>query len=81
MEDFPTKDRSRARRRFLKQKMKQKAKRIAKVFGWDIDRTVKDAEHLASCGCRMCKNPREVFHEKTIQEYKADEDFKDQLKD
>jgi hypothetical protein len=31
------------------------------------------------CSCPMCGNPRKYFGEKTVQEKKSDEDFKQQL--
>ena len=33
------------------------------------------------CSCWMCGNPRRHFNEKTIQEKKADDDYKQQLDD
>lgn len=85
MDDFPVKNRKRAKRRAALQRMKLKAIRYAKTKGryfWDVYEDakpfIKKAEHLQSCDCWMCQNPRRVFKEKTLQEKKADEDFKQQ---
>lgn len=84
MDDFPVKDRKRAERRADMHRMKSKAKRIARNRGYDEEecqRWVKFADHLKSCGCWMCVNPRKTFKEKTIQEYKAEENYKQQPHD
>lgn len=78
MDDFPTKNRKRAKRRFLKAKFKNRAKRVFKFFGWPQENACKLADNMAFCNCMMCQNPRKVFKEKTLQEKKADEDFEDQ---
>jgi hypothetical protein len=91
--DFPTKNRKRAKRRFMKQKMKQKARKIAKyVFGWGtryrewydeqwIDKwSCQAADNLKACDCYSCSNPRKN-KEKTIQEKKMDDSFREQLND
>lgn len=80
MEDFPKKDRSRAKRRFLKQRMKRKARWISKYI-WgkkDTNKDAKIADHLAFCDCLCCQNPRKTYKEKTLQERKAEDDAKDQ---
>lgn len=81
MEDFPVKNRRRARRRADMQRMKNKAKRIARNRGYneeDCQRWAKFADHLKVCSCWMCANPRKSFKEKTRQEHKADVNFKQQ---
>lgn len=35
------------------------------------------ANHGELCSCHMCGNPRKYFREKTIQEQRADEKFKE----
>lgn len=74
MEDFPTKNKYRARRRQLMNKTKQKAKRLIKWLNWDEESTVKLAEHLQHCDNQCCANPRDgnSHNDKTIQELKAE---------
>ncbi len=89
MADFPKKDRRRAKRRFLKQRMKKKARWLSKYVwsrgrwsrpGWDnTDKDVKLADNLAFCDRWCCQNPRKTLKEKTLQEKKADLDMKDQV--
>lgn len=84
MADFPKKDRRRAKRRFLKQRMKKKARWLSKYVWsrgrWDnIDKDVKLADNLAFCDRWCCQNPRKTLKEKTLQEKKADLDMKDQV--
>jgi hypothetical protein len=89
MDDFPIKNRKRAKRRYMKQKMKSKARKIAKyVWGWgrrswfredDIEHfACHAADNLKLCSCEMCRNPRRNG-EKTIQEKRMEESFKEQL--
>jgi len=94
MDDFPTKNRKRAKRRYMKQKMKSKARKIAKyVWGWgtryrdawyDEERVNHFACHAADnlklCSCEMCCNPRR-HGEKTMQERRMEESFREQLND
>lgn len=86
MDDFPVKDKKRARRRQDKMRMRQKAEKIAKkifnvrYFNEEVtlDWSIKNAEHLKSCSCHMCGNRRK-YDGKTRQEIKADlqmEDYK-----
>lgn len=72
----------RAERRHHLRRMKTKAERIywqsplAKYFG-DSSPMIKTANHLKSCSCYMCGNPRKWFKEKTIQELKSDLDCRE----
>jgi hypothetical protein len=84
MDDFPVKNRKRARRRADMKRMKRKAIRIARSKGFNEEDAAKwatNADHLQSCDCWMCVNPRRTFKEKTLQEYKAEDDFKQQSTD
>ena len=84
VDDFPVKNRKRARRRADMNRMKRKAIRIARNKGFneeDSARWTMNADHLKSCNCWMCENPRRAFKEKTLQEYKAEEDFRQQSTD
>jgi hypothetical protein len=57
----------RAKRRAELVKQKRRAR---KLFPW-CENPAKYADHLASCSCWMCGNPRKYFGLKTIQELKA----------
>jgi hypothetical protein len=57
-DDFPEKNKKRARRRQLMEKTKQKARRIARQNHWDEDATVRLAEHLKNCSCYICTENR-----------------------
>lgn len=66
---------NRAYRRSQLERMKQKALRLARSRAWDcsslldFERSqIKRANHLASCSCPMCGNPRKWFGERTRQE-------------
>lgn len=67
-------------RRHHLQRMKARAAKIGKRQGW-IRSKILCAEHMASCSCWMCGNPRKYFGEPTIQEIKSDEAFKAAMKD
>lgn len=73
-DDFPIKNKYRARRRQLTNKVKQKVKRLVKIFDWNEESTMKVAEHLQFCTCECCKNPRDGNSktDKTRQELKAE---------
>lgn len=60
----------RAIRRAHKIRMIEHAKRIYKYIfnNKDEEQAKKNADHLASCNCWMCKNPRKVFNDPTMQE-------------
>lgn len=59
----------RSRRIHDREVMKARAKRIHR----DIPEWAnKNYNHLASCSCVMCGNPRKYFHSRTLQERKAD---------
>ena len=66
----------RTMRRHHTQRVKAKAKRIIKE-AWrtkdgSLDEWVnKNADHLKSCSCYMCGNPRRHFNLETIQEQRA----------
>lgn len=83
---------SRALRRHHKNRMKAKARYIAGVI-WRyamgdtrsddaVENMVKNADHLKSCGCQMCGNPRRVGWEKskgkTRKEIQADDDLRNE---
>lgn len=60
----------RAIRRAHKARMIEKAKKIYRyIFKIEDDQqAIKNADHLQSCDCWLCRNPREVFKKPTIQE-------------
>lgn len=74
MEDFPSKDRRRARRRHLRMRAKRKARKIAKWMGLHQDRIEKNADHLKNCSCCICGNPRKYLNQPTFQERRAYQD-------
>lgn len=85
MNDFPTKNRRRAYRRYMKLKMRQRARKIGKyVWGHSDEETLKRDEHLAdnlkNCSCWMCKNARKL-EGPTISEKRSEHSFRDQLTD
>jgi hypothetical protein len=85
MYDFPTKNRRRAYRRFMKVKMKQKARRIGKYnWGHFDEEDLKQDEHLADnlkkCSCTICQNAREL-EGPTLHEKRIEHSFRDQLTD
>lgn len=85
MYDFPTKNRRRAFRRYMKSRMKQKARRIGKYsWGHSDENMLKYDEHLAdnlkNCSCWMCKNAR-ALEGPTIHERRNEYSFRDQLTD
>lgn len=55
------------RARRIRDKLRMKAK-ARKVRPWDEKAT--NADHLASCSCYMCGNPRKYFGDLTVQELK-----------
>ena len=59
-DDVPTKDSNRAARRQHARRMKHRA--------LEYDRDPKDSEHLATCSCHMCGNPRKHWKQKTLKE-------------
>ena len=59
----------RALRRHHKARMKQRARKVAKIWGGvPLNHLDKHADHLAMCSCEMCGNPRRHHGERTIQE-------------
>lgn len=58
----------RAKRRADLRRQKERARRF---FPW-CENPEKYADHLASCSCWMCGNPRKYFGLKTMQELRAD---------
>ena len=60
----------RAKRRIAKAKMKKRAREL---YPWAGKRAEKWADNLALCSRYCCGNPRKWFHEKTLQEKKADD--------
>lgn len=62
-----TKDKSRAKRRQDLKRMKRRARRI-----YPHDAAAKCANHLQTCSCYACGNPRKHFNEKTLQEQRAE---------
>lgn len=79
----------RAERRHHMFRMREKAKKVVnKIWGrtnGDLELWArKNANHLKSCSCQMCRNPRRSDwypeeEKKTLQERKADIQFKEQL--
>jgi len=67
----------RALRRLHSRRMKKKAKRI---YFWN-DNPEKYADNLAVCSCPMCGNPRKHFHQETLQEKRADDEFKEEIEE
>jgi hypothetical protein len=70
----------RAVRRHHKFRMRKKARRIFNSWGnstwgdyshYSFLQEGKYADHLKSCSCHMCGNPRKFWNEKTRQELKA----------
>lgn len=59
---------TRAERRRHARRMKAKARRIRPLN----PHAEKDADHLASCSCPLCGNPRRHFGDLTRQEILAD---------
>jgi hypothetical protein len=66
-------EKKRERRIRDKQRMKAKARKVARTrWGYsDPNRTVKQADYLAVCSCCMCGNPRRHFGSRTLQEIRA----------
>jgi len=73
-DDFPQKNRYRAKRRKLLQRKKERAKRLVKWRGWFKEGAVKLAEHLQFCSKECCHNPRagNSHTDKTLQELRAE---------
>lgn len=69
------KEAKRARRRRDLARMKAKAKRLY----WWSNTAITLANHLTSCSCAYCGNPRRWFDEKTMQEKKRQEADNDEL--
>lgn len=80
-DDFPKKNKIRALRRAIKEKLKRRAKKIFMLWGLDEKYAVKSADHLKNCSCWMCGNPRKYFKEKTMQEKKEDERYSNWLRE
>jgi hypothetical protein len=62
---------NRAKRRHHRFRAREKAKRVLKwLMGdhYDSESATKRAEHMASCSCSMCGNPRKFFGEETRPE-------------
>ncbi len=81
--DFPTKDKKRAERRYQKERLAKRTRKI--VESWFPGYKEKEPEkfeelvehktkrltdNLKGCGCWMCRNPRKEFGEETFQEKK-----------
>jgi len=62
-----TKSMKRARRRHDLNRMKARARQI---YPRDVE--AKCANHLQTCSCYACGNPRKHFNEKTLQEQRAE---------
>lgn len=83
MQDFPTKNRRRAYRRYMKLRMKQRARNIGKFsWGHSDEELLKRDEHLAdnlkNCSCWMCQNARKI-EGPTVSEKRNEQSFHDQL--
>ena len=59
--DFEQKNRKRSHRRSSVLRMKDKAYKLAKYLGWNKMWALKNAEHLKSCSCWMCRNQRDIY--------------------
>ncbi|RUL89142.1 hypothetical protein [Tautonia sociabilis] len=74
---LPPANRGRAARRHHRSRMIERARRALRFLGMsDRERDTfarKAHDHLASCSCWMCGNPRRFLGEPTIQERRADE--------
>jgi len=78
----------RAERRLDSQRMKAKARRVYRLNNsWRLgeprnqefeDAAAKRADHLKSCSCYMCGNPRRCWKDQTRQEDLADLNWKEQ---
>lgn len=84
-DDFPVKNKNRAKRRHHRQRMLQKAKRIFnKYWSWGVNyskaelnkKANKEADNLAICSCFMCQ-----YHEKSLKEKAEEIKFKEQLEE
>jgi len=65
---------SRAERRHQKFRIRERARRIMRLWGTaNFDNVVRCAENLCTCSGYCCGNPRKWFGEKTLQEKRADE--------
>jgi hypothetical protein len=63
----------RAERRHHSKRMKEKARRFARQDGYrDPENMARLHNHLASCSCYACGNPRKHWNEPTIQERRQD---------
>ena len=77
----------RLKRRFHLKRMKERSKRIWRENGnADSDHPIKVANHMKSCSCEMCCNPRRsvLFNPKeklTIHERKQNERDKESMKE
>lgn len=60
----------RAERRHHLRRMKAKARKV--YYFNSPDRAIRLADHLASCSCCMCGNPRKWLKEKTRKEYESE---------
>lgn len=66
---------SRSLRRHHRERMKAKARRIVKIWNAGVnnyklpeDFLVANADHLKTCSCWMCGNPRKHWGKSTLQE-------------
>lgn len=75
--------RNRSYRRKKKERQRRRAKAIARFsYGHKDDSWAnKYHESLPVCSCAMCGNPRRHLGEKTLQEQRADDSMRDQLKE
>jgi len=67
--------RSRAYRRNQKERMKRRARFVARLIDVDKEQWVLNADHLSVCSCWMCGNPRKWLGERTRQETMAELDL------
>ena len=51
-------------------------KRAKEIYPW-YDEAETLGDHIQCCSCSGCGNPRKHFKEKTMQEKKEDEKFKE----
>lgn len=76
--------RIRSGRRHHLYRQRRRAERILKQDQMITEEEAKTAavyraDHLSTCSCDMCGNPRKHWKEETLQEKKSNIDFKEQL--
>lgn len=49
------------------------------IFALRHDFAVRNHDHLARCSCGMCRNPRRLWGERTLQERRAEDSFRREM--